>query len=211
MYQPSACWILFLTLQPRQANKTLVFPFLFPSTLPSKSGILGDSSTLSFSMDVSPRDPIAVAWGWMVRQACSRKASLMCSSQRRWRWAYRVLLGDLPVFTSVNKLTCSPWVSGIPSGTPEFFCLTPCRVLRLPWAGLFSVWVSFKRGREICGLLDTHWHFPEMELEAFVLFRLVLLLLESKNRQVATHGNEEALSSFWLSVPFFLAVPKLGF
>lgn len=43
-----------------------------------------------------------------------------------------------------------------------------------------------------------------MELETFVLFLLVLLL-ESKNRQTATHWNKEALGSSGIPVAFFLA------
>lgn len=56
-----------------------------------------------------PGTPLLWREGGRVRQACSREASVMCSSQRRWRWAYWVLLRDLPV-TSVNSLTVL-WVS----------------------------------------------------------------------------------------------------
>lgn len=77
---------------------------------------------------------------------------------------------------------------------------------------LVSGWVL--RGERDCGILDTHWNFPEMELETFMRFLLVLLLkpknkgkwqhIEMKRPQVCNtlkgRGPKFVLSLNWILI-----------
>lgn len=47
---------------------------------------------------------------------------------------------------TILKSLAVVWGSASLQAHPSFFSLTSGRALCLPWAGLFSVWVSFKRG-----------------------------------------------------------------
>lgn len=152
MYQHNVCWILFLTLQPKPATETLCrapWESLSLSSssppFPVKAAYWEPPTPPSFPMDFSPGDCLA------------------CSSSMEGKAG--LWLGALSGLFFVNALKMSLLVTlarplahwlmwnhslssefSVPSGTSEVFRGTAGWVLCLPWDGLFSVWVSFKRG-----------------------------------------------------------------
>ena len=90
------------------------------------------------------------------------------------------------------------------SGTWDFFCLTSGRALRLPWSGLFSVWVSFKRGERFVASQTCIEIFQKCNWKHLCFS--FCYCEESKNRQLAICWNQEVMSSLWTSVFFQILI-----
>ena len=199
---------------PKSAAATISQHFLrvlFPSSsfnpppFPVKAASWEAPVSPPFPMESSPRNHIACSIG------TEGKAGLSLGA-----------LSDL-FFTSVRE-TASWWLlqdlfrcywlawSHSPAATFHgylrhlgFFCLTSGRALRLPWSGLFSVWVSFKRGERFVASQTSIEIFQKCNWK-HLCFSFWRYCEESKNRQVAIHWNQEVMSSLWISAFFQILI-----
>lgn len=111
----------------------IIFFFLFPSTLPSKSYILGTSTTLFFSLGLLSLGP----WAWEPTTGTPFCYVHKCTEDEPTGYSRKTSL------LSIVKSLAILLSFSIPSGTSEFFSLISGRALRLPWDGLFSVLGEF--------------------------------------------------------------------